>query len=407
MSQPLRFPAPARRLHFVGSLPPQIATDAEAAIRWFLTQAGELPLTAVPCDADPVRIIDYLVGLAKVRTEHGNPVFETAVPGTYRSYDTMGVYRLALDPIAKGVVTLRPEHVSMNRVDRTRSVIELFRGIRAENPNWAHLRHQISLPSPLDLALFVFTGPPFSPTKRLPKTLQALPKLGALLTALRHVPVFAEAARREVAELCATDASDIVFQIETPAVLIMLSMTPKPLRPLVTRLLARHLARFLASLPSTAATILHLCYGDLGHQPLMPPKDITIQVNFLNALADHLRATGTPLPEAHLPVAHGDHAPSTDPAFYVPLLRLDRDYSVIAGVAAENHPEASRDAFCHFETFADRGDLTVATACGLGRRDPSQAGKAVNLMHTLAHMLPRGATSKTTITGTLPQVSAD
>lgn len=382
-----------RALHFVGSLPSEIAPDEEAAMRWILSHTGPQQLTALPCDADPIWIIDYLNSLQNVTTDHGTPVFETAEPGEYHSYDTMRVYRLAHDPYRRGHVLLKPEHVSMHRVAKTRSVIELFRKIRAENPALAQLPYQISLPNPLDLALFVFVGPPFSPTKRSPRLWQALRRLPRLLTALNLLPVFSDATRREVTELCATDSTDIVFQFESPAVLLALDLTPSFLRPRVAALLARQVAELFASLPPAAKLIVHLCYGGLGKKSLIAPKNTSSHVLFLNALATQLRQLARPLPDVHLPIAHGDRAPSTDPAFYAPLNQLDKGYRLIAGVAAEHFPEDSDTALRLFEQATGAPALAVAAACGLGRHTADDAEKAVQLMSVLAntsHAAPAG-----------------
>lgn len=382
----------SRALHFVGSLPPEIAPDDETALRLLLDQADDADLTALPCDTDPLWIIDHLLSRPRVVTDTGNRVFETLREGDGTTYRTMPVYRLA-----EGV-RLQPEHVSLNRVARCRSTVELFRKIRAEHPAHTHLRHQISLPAPLDLALFTFTGPPFDPDSSRSRLWQALRRLPLALTALKHLPVFTEAARDEIAELCATDALDIVFQYETPAVLIALSVVPRPLRRRLASLLAAQAAGLLTTSPATARFIVHLCHGDLDHKSLNQPRDTSDQVLFLNALAREMRAAGRPLPAVHLPLTHADLPPSIDPRFYEPLRKLDPDYQVVAGVVAEKHPAYSSTALRLTEQALGRPATAVGTACGLGRRSADDATDAVRATRLLAHDTPTPTPTPATTT---------
>lgn len=372
----------SRSLHFVGSLPPSLAPDAEAALRTAFTVADQWPVTAVPCDSDPVWIIDYLRSLADRTTESGEPVFTVVRPGDYRDYASMRVYGMAQTRTG-GRVTLQPEHVSMNRVENVRSTIELFRKLRAEDPGRAQLRHQISLPSPLDLALFVFFGPPYDLDDPTPRLRQALRHPSRALAALRHLPVFNQAALDEITDLCATDAFDIVFQYETPAVLVALGLTPRPARRRVASLLAAHTAHVLTSAPATAKFVLHLCHGDLGNVALVTPHDLGDAVLYLNDLARRLRRAGRPLPAVHIPAAHGDQPPSTDPAYYHPLHALDSGYALVAGITAEHHSDAAARALALFEAAAGR-TCAVATSCGLGRHTAQDAIDAIDLMGALA-----------------------
>jgi hypothetical protein len=368
-----------RLFHFVGTLPDELAPTAEDGMRWILKQAGHHGLTALPCDDDRVWIVEkYLKKLAE------RPAFDVAVPGDYRSYGTMQTYR----PATAKRAGLTVEDVSMGRLDVLLANLETFRALRAERPEAASLRFQSSLPSPLDLCLFTFARTPYTPGNRTPRLLQAMTRVPELITALKHLRLFDEAQRREVAALHEAGAQDIVFQFETPAVLVLLDLVPRPLRKMVAKLLAKHVARFFKSLPAEAKVSLHLCFGNLGDQSLFTPTNMDNHVLFLNALARELRRLGLPLPDTHLPVTYGSAAPSTDPRFYAMLRRLDPAYRVIAGLADEGHPEASMEALRLFEEAAGRTAIAVACGCGLGRHSPQEAHAAAQVMAALADTEP-------------------
>ncbi|MEV0398820.1 hypothetical protein [Actinoallomurus sp. NPDC050550] len=346
-------------MHFVGSLPPDLCGSPQQAMRWIVDQADGHRLTTLPCDIDPNWIVAYLRNLAE------RPAFEIKRPGEYADYEDMRTYG-----VRRGH-ELRPADVSMNREDRLRQILEEFRALRAERPELADVRLQFGIPNPLDLAIFVFSGRPW--------------------WSLRHLPVFAQAAVDEVTALTADAGQDVVFQLETPAVLIGMDMARRLPggRTFAARLLTRQVAGLLARFPANAEMILHLCYGNHRNTELVAPRDLGPAVEYLNLLAGALRRRGRPLPPVHIPAAYGAHPSPKTEEFYRPLRRLDPEWKVIAGVAAATDSEGSAESLRLVEAAAGREVYAVATACGLGRHTVEQAEKAVEAMAAAAGADPR------------------
>jgi hypothetical protein len=178
-------------------------------------------------------------------------------------------------------------------------------------------------------------------------------------------------------------ADRVQLQLETPAVLVAYHRTPRSDWPLLTSELFQQVAGVLSAAPD-AQWVLHLCYGYLEHTPLVTPVDVEAAVLFLNALADVLAGLALAMPTVHLPIAHGDAAPSTDPVFYAALRRLRRGIDVIAGVVAEHHPQQTRDALGLIVDALGGPVAGVAAGCGLGRRTVADAAANMALAAELA-----------------------
>lgn len=398
-----------RKIHYVGSLPDDVTRRGPyLAMDWAIGTARAWPpgskvndaalggknavaeLTGVPCDLDTRWIIDYLDSLA------GRHCFRAIRQGGSGDYDTMPIHR-----VHRGCV-LTPREVSMDRLDKLKSVITAYRNL-AENVGVELPPLRISLPNPLDLALFVFVGKvdlKRHPIRTLRGSWLALRNLkhflDAMVTEVREIQRYADpertAARDQVADVFdipehmlgsaepSAEATPIVWQFETPGVLYALNLVPRFLRPMLARLLATQVANALGLIWNVRQE-LHLCYGDLGHKNIATPTSAQEMVEFLNPLADQL----ADLPPVHLPFAYGDHAPSTDPGFYEPLEGLSEDWKIYAGVVDENDSQASREALYLVELHSGRTAEAVACACGLGRRDTDAARKAVDAMVMLTN----------------------
>lgn len=357
---------PSRALHFVGSVPAEVSAEPEQAMRWLLDGAGGHELTALPCE-DPRWIAPWLID--RRRVVDGDPVFEVVVDGTATRYENVPLHR-----VARGV-TLKPEHVALGRVRQVAEVMPVFRTLRAAYGR-PRLRHQVSVPFPLDLALFTLASPRAS--------VGPLTKARAVAAALRHSGVFRDALVGEVAELHDRFGDELVFQVEAPTVLVGLWSVPGAVRPALARILARQMAGVLTRLPAGAEVVVHLCYGDLDHLALVRPDSLMPAVLFLNALANLLRRAGRERPAVHLPAAFGDQPPPVGRGFYQPLTRLDAGYPLYAGVADHRDPDVSRVALGLFEAAAGRHAEAVSTACGLGREPLALATDAIAVCHALA-----------------------
>ncbi|HEX6355824.1 hypothetical protein [Actinophytocola sp.] len=363
-----------RALHFVGSVPAEVSGDTEQAMRWLLDGAGAHEMTALP-NEDTVWIVPWLMARRTItdtgRGQEPRPVFEVVVDGKATDYRDLPMFR-----IAKGIA-LRPEHIALGRVRQVSQKMPVFRQLRNLYGR-PHLRHQVSVPSPLDMALFTLASP------KAPIGLFA--KAGAVAIALRHYRLFRDTELGEIAELHDRFADELVYQVEAPTVLIGLWTVPAPLRPVVAWLLARQIAGFLTRFPDDARVVLHLCYGDLGHRSMVRPDSLKPAVLFLNILASQLRRRNRELPNVHLPAAFGDQPPPVDDEFYQPLTRLDNGYRLYAGVADHRDPDVSSTALRLFEKAARRRAVAVGTACGFGREPVELANNAITVCRTLAEV---------------------
>ncbi|WP_433574891.1 hypothetical protein [Nocardia brasiliensis] len=354
-----------RHIHFVGSLPTPLAGHPRQAMEWILDRTDGQPLTALPCDLDPDWIIAYLRDL-RSRTD----AFEfTCCPDDYADYNHMPAGRI------RPGVRLQPEHLTMNRFHTISAIVGDYTRLHQQRPHLDGLKIQLSQPNSLDLALFALAGQAVQ--GGLPIR-HALGHVGALTTALKHVPVFTEAIVDEVALLTKTYGSLLTWQIESPVALLSLA---KAADMHAVSVLAVPVAAQLASVFTRlhqigAHTSLHLCYGDYRHTALLPPRTLAPAVVLLNALARRLRRRGTPLPVVHIPCGHGAQPASLDPHFYTPLRRLDPEWVLIAGVVSPQSVIDSMISLRLFERAANRPAYSVATACGLGRCTPAEAEKA-------------------------------
>ncbi|MBP2479258.1 hypothetical protein JOF53_008130 [Crossiella equi] len=366
----------ARKLHFVGTIPHDAPADDEGALSWPVEQARGVPLTAVPRDLDPDWLVDWLRSRAD-RTE----AFETVLAGEYGvdDYVDFRAYR-----VRKGV-RLRPEHVSMRRVDRIAEVSATYRAFRESRPELAGLPLQVSLPAPVDLVVFAEVGG-LALAPGLPWG-TALRHPVALVRALRHLPVYQEAALAEVAALTAAHGDLLTWQVETPlCTLAMVKAATVPgAQAVFAPLLAAHLAAVFTGMAALGATAtLHLCYGDYAHKALLSPRDLGPLVRLLNVLGPRLDRAGVRRPVVHVPCAHGADLAPVHPGFYQPLGRLDAGWTeVVAGVASTDESR-SVTALEEFERAAGRPAVAVAAACGLGRQTLAEAEPVLRAMHAAA-----------------------
>ncbi|WP_433710628.1 hypothetical protein ACQP2U_30500 [Nocardia sp. CA-084685] len=350
-----------RYAHYVGSLPADLMTGDQAVLQWFADRTAGSPVTALPCDLDPDWIIDYL----RTRKQHSD-VFEIVEEGGFADYSDFPSYGL------RSGRKLETQHVSMDRVERIDAVVAAFESLQRERPELAETRVQISLPNPLDLAMFTFAGAAVSGGLPVGK---ALRHSDLTVAALRQLPVFAEAMVQEVSEVVARHGDRISWQLESPlALLSMVKATQLGSRWALAPLVARQLASVLGRLHEIGAeTTVHLCYGDYQHKSLLAPRSLAPAVGLLNRTARLLDRQGTPLPPVHIPCAYGAEPAPLEPRFYAPLRSLATDWPVIAGVVSADSVENSDRARALFEQALGRHAFGVATACGLGRCTPEVA----------------------------------
>ncbi|GAA2796085.1 hypothetical protein [Saccharopolyspora taberi] len=336
----------ARRVHLVGSLPRPVSPDVGAGMRWVLDHARGAELRALPCDRDPFWITRYVHSRAQ------NAAFEVVRTGDCTGYTDIPAYRV------RSGRRLTIADVALGRPAEAAAAVEIWRELRAGFPELPPV--QVSVPSPLDLALFTLGNP---------------------VRALRYYGIFEQMVITEVTAIAAQHGPDeVAFQLESPAVLYLLRHASAT----VANVIARQLARVVASVPESTRWTLHLCYGDLAHKSLFTPTDLEPVVLVVNALARRLAQHGRSMPAVHVPMAHGDQPPFQDPGAYAPLRRLVRRVGVIAGCVDERSPELTEKALRYSERALGHRVIGVAAACGYGRRAPADAEANLELACRLA-----------------------
>ncbi|WP_158889000.1 hypothetical protein [Amycolatopsis anabasis] len=339
-----------RALHFVGSLPPELLINDSTAMQWFVDQAGDTDLLTLPCDQDPQWIVNWLVSLADVAA------LQTVHTGDSTSYEDLPAYGLAPGH------RLAPEDIALRRASDVTAAMAARNRLSSDRDLPPH---QVSVPNALDLSFFCFGGPK---------------------AALAHLSVFREAVLTDIRHIHDRWGDDVVFQLETPAVLVMFDRTPRQLWPALSFGLAHKTAQLITGAPRSARWILHLCHGDLAHEPLVEPRDLVPAVQFLNALHRRLNRLDYPMPTAHIPMCTGITGPPTEPLFYRALQHLRTGIDIIAGLADELHPEDSRTALHLVESELGHRAIAVAAACGLGRRTTTAAEANAALARELSRI---------------------
>jgi hypothetical protein len=334
-----------RRLHFVGTLP-QFA-DPESALAW---QASEVhgELRRWNGGETGARLLWFV---PVMRALKASPKIRALRHGDWSGYDD--VDRLA---VRRGE-RLLPSDIPLE-------MVENFDHERALLPD-TDRPLQVSVPGYLDMALFTF-GPTGVP---------------------RYARVFRDALTAQIAAIHARAGDGAVFQLEVPAALVAVAATPPPLRAAMADLMARLVTRQVADAPEGSRFGLHLCLGDLGHRALRQLRSADPLVRLANAVVRHW-PSGRGLDFVHLPMSGGDQPPSTDPAFYAPLRSLRTGCPVIAGIAHEEQDLADQVVVRRLVEDAVGTPVDIATSCGLGRRTPEQALRAVDRMRALLEDFP-------------------
>jgi hypothetical protein len=349
----------------VGSLPPQIARDTKTSLHWLIERVG-LEAAALPFDRDPKWICQWLDELVRVET------LRRVRRGGYSSYEDFSVYR-----VRRGH-RLQPEDLLLGREQEVAEALAVYEDLAADLPQTLPPL-QVSIPNSLDRILFAFL-----PDRGL------IGRARGLREITRWLGVFTEATRGEIAAITRQvhDAGrELVLQLESPIVLGAFAKTPRAVWPRLARWLARQVLSLLRAAPHEQ-WVLHLCYGDLNKTPYVRPVDLTPVMLFANALAELCHAEGIPMPEVGIPVTVGDEAPPTAEEFFAPLVWLRRDVEVSAGLAAEHHPQASRDALALMEWTLGRPVRKVSRSCGYGRCTVADTETNLALCRELAAQPP-------------------
>jgi hypothetical protein len=333
---------PSRDAHLVGSLP---APDAAAAMDQALTAVGDR-LRTLP-DGETGERYHWIIHIIDGMRAH--PDLELRKDGDWGDYDRTPQFkerkgrRLTADALDLGYARAFEE--SWPAFVAARSA--------AGDPG---LAFQAGIPGDLDMALFVL-GPQGALRRRAP---------------------FTEATLREIRAIHARAGGDVVFQIEIPVELVAVAKAPEPAQPLLARVLARGVANLARRSPDGARFGVHLCLGDMNHRALGRMRDTAPLVALANAIA-RAWPEDRPLEYVHAPFAAAEEPPPARPSWYAPLerLRLGAGTRFVAGFA---HEDQALDDQRFVRELIERsvgGAVDVSTSCGLGRRSPDAAARAL------------------------------
>jgi hypothetical protein len=334
-----------RRLHFVGTMPQ--FDDPDAALKWQLSELdGQVRRL---CGGETGPRLLWLVPM--IKDLKGASWTRAVRHGDWTGYDD--VDRLTLRPGTR----LTARDIPLKLAEWAREELTA-----AGEDATADRPLQIGIPCYLDMALFTF-GP---------------------TGLLRHTRPFLDAVAAQIDQIVSFGGDRVVFQLEAPTATIAVTATPRPARPLAADLMARLVTRQVVGAPRGTRFGVHLCLGDLGHRAMRQLRSADPVVRLANAVQRHWPA-GRTLEFLHLPLSGGDRPPTTDPAFYAPLLSLGRraGTTVVAGIAHESQSPRDQLAVRTLVEQAVGHEVDIATACGLGRRTPGQAALAVDRMRAL------------------------
>jgi hypothetical protein len=233
-----------------------------------------------------------------------------------------------------------------------------------ERAGLPRLAFQVGVPGDLDMALFVL-GP-----------------RGALL---RRKP-FTDATVAEISAIHARGGDDVIFQVEIPVELVAVARMPRLVQPAIAALLARGVANLARRSPAGARFGVHLCLGDINHRALGRLRDTAPLVTLANALA-RAWPDDRPLEFMHAPFAAAEEPPPVEPVWYAPLdgLRLKPGTKLIAGVAHEDQALEEQRSVVELIERTVGGPVGISHSCGLGRREPEAAERALWRVAELAN----------------------
>ncbi|MFB4316000.1 hypothetical protein [Actinomadura sp. 21ATH] len=339
-----------RDVHLVGSYPAAGASEAmTAAVR----AAG--PRLRTLSDGEVGERRNWVQHIIEGFRDH--PDVELRRNGGWSGYDDRPVFR-----VRRGH-RLTAAALDLGHARSAADGYAAFREIRAAH-GLDGLSFQVGIPGDLDLALFSF-GP---------------------AGAFRYRRPFREALAREIDEVARWGGRDVLFQLEFPVELVMVTTAPGPLRGAAARFMAGGMARPAAEAPPGSRFGVHLCVGDLNNRALKRMRTTAPLVALARAV---LRAwpAGRDLEYVHVPLAAGEHPPVTDLRFYRDLAGLrdmPPDVRFVAGLAHENQDLAEQRRILGIVESLLGRTVAVSTACGLGRRSPEDAARALDRAVALA-----------------------
>ena len=122
------------------------------------------------------------------------------------------------------------------------------------------------------------------------------------------------------------------------------------------------IARLCEAVPRGVDCLLHLCYGDFGHQHLLEPRDMRVMVDLSNRI---LAAMQRPLDLLHMPVPRGRH----DDPYFAPLRELRLPAATRLALGLVHYTDGFEGSMRRLTAARKHvSDFAIATECGFGRR---------------------------------------
>ncbi len=194
---------------------------------------------------------------------------------------------------------------------------------------------------------------------------------------IRHRRAFTEATLAEIRDVRGIVGASLLAQLEVPVELVLAARAPAWARHRLVRTLAGGVARLAAAAPAGTRFAVHLCVGDQDHRAMVVPDDVGPLVALANEIVRQWPAHN-PLVLLHAPFAAGERPANTEPAFLAPLrgLQVPEDVQFAAGFAHEEQDLTAQVGIRDRTEDLLQREVTIAAACGLGRRSET-AGTAV------------------------------
>lgn len=348
-----------RKIHFVGSLPPDLDSPAKA-MEFVKSTAGEFFDGLMPGgEAYPERATWYVRPITDRFAEH--PAVELVRRGDWSGVAARNVYRV------RAGHSLREADLEekLGYLAETLAALPAFESIKTTMPG---VRFKVAVPSPFVLSFIAFDRRALLFYSRsAPRGERVFPWYKPLV----------EASVRQITRIHDRMGGDVVFQLELPGETALCAMLPAPMRRLVAHRTARAVSSIVAQTPHRARIGIHLCYGSLNNMPATVPRSTAGVVTLANAIARYW-PTGRHLDFIHLPMADGPHPP-LEPNYYTPLgrLSLPADTRVVAGIShAHQSLDVQRQALDLAEDAVGH-TLDIAAPCGLGRYPDADTARAV------------------------------
>ena len=343
-----------RQVHLVGSAP---VPDARTAFGMF-GAAFKHHARRYP-DGEPGERSDWVLWQKRVLARH--PDFEpVALPDDPRS----SIWNIATYRLRPG---RRPLKVAFKDIGYAAAAIDSYRAFEqalASGALPAHAKFQVSLPTAVAFIWF-FVAEASEQASLLPAYERSL---------MEEV--------RRIARVVPKDRLAIQWDAAVEPIRTEKRRVRGPDRrfrdwisdiPDLEEYFSSAIARLCNVVPRGVDCLLHLCYGDFGHEHLLEPSDMRVMVDLSNAVLARLER---PLELLHMPVPRERH----DDAYFAPLAALDLPSGTELALGLVHYTDGLQGTLRRMATakkYAD--DFAIATECGLGRRSPDTLARLLDI----------------------------